>query len=482
MASKSFKSLVTIWVILSVSAYADTAACDNKDAVCESNAAPASLLQKAFHSDGKANIAQDPLCTGIMAQGRCWYLGEVGETCISTCARNGMGFSYVVADLGMPITPRLVGHEPAIKQQPWAALECYVPGEDRFHTANRNAAKHTDDIGYWSELTCALACPCSGRADVNTDSGCSWKQPPACAANFIYKGAAYTGCAPADSEHSQPWCQHQYTDSVGVGWSYCEYSCGDTPLNPPAPQEGGCDWVVASGCVQEFDYQGAHYVGCTAADHDTPWCSNTDPYTGSWNHCVYTCSNGNGQVVAEANQKAFEDDELCYWQPSAECSRSFEYKSVQYTGCVAIDHPTPWCSRDPVHKGSWTTCTRVCSRAGPAVPSPVPVAPSPAITPQFGVEEPCYRNPQAQNDVIGATVTLDEAGYKIAASAGSPINMKRFICRVSSKIGCRVTDLSSLMAFVPYYSGAVSSQTYNRLETELATLCHTGGQWLTPLR
>jgi len=98
------------------------------------------------------------------------------------------------------------------------------------------------------------------------------------------------------------------------------------------------------------------------------------------------------------------------------------------------------------------------------------------------MEEPCYRNPAAQNDVIGATVTLDEAGYKIAASAGSPINMKRFICRVSSKIGCRVTDLSSLMAFVPYYSGAVSSQTYNRLETELATLCHTGGQWLSPLR
>jgi hypothetical protein len=59
MASRSFKSLVTILVILSLNAYADTAACDSKDAPCGSNAAPASLLQKALRSDGKANIAQD---------------------------------------------------------------------------------------------------------------------------------------------------------------------------------------------------------------------------------------------------------------------------------------------------------------------------------------------------------------------------------------------------------------------------------------
>jgi len=78
-------------------------------------------------------------------------------------------------------------------------------------------------------------------------------------------------------------------------------------------------------------------------------------------------------------------------------------------------------------------------------------------------------------------VTLDEAGYKIAASADSPINMKRFVCRVVGKLECRVQDMASLMAFVPYYSGLISAQTYAHLESELSTLCHAGGKWVVPL-
>lgn len=78
-------------------------------------------------------------------------------------------------------------------------------------------------------------------------------------------------------------------------------------------------------------------------------------------------------------------------------------------------------------------------------------------------------------------MTLDEAGYKISASANSPINMKRFVCRVVGKLECRVTDLASLMAFVPYYSGSITEQTYQHLESELTTLCHAGGKWVVPL-
>jgi len=93
-------------------------------------------------------------------------------------------------------------------------------------------------------------------------------------------------------------------------------------------------------------------------------------------------------------------------------------------------------------------------------------------------EDPCTRHPEAENDLIGASVTLDDAGYKIAARADSPINMKRFICRVIDKMDCKVNDLQALMGFVPYYSGTDSTQSYARLESELATLCHAGGKWV----
>lgn len=461
--------------------------CDSTSS-CDSNAAPASLLQKVFKHEGKTTIDQSPsqpdqspsqldaaLCTGIRAQGKCWYLSEIGESCAQTCSKFGQGFSFVVAN---DVTPRLVGHEPATKQAPWASLECYVPGEDRYHTANVNAAKHTEDIGSWSHESCKLACPCSGTG-VTTDGDptlCSWKQPPACADEWNYKGSTYSGCAVVDSSHDKPWCQHHYQhDESGPGapedWSYCEYSCA--PDTVPA-KEDGCSWRPSFSCVQEFDYEGTHYVGCTDKDHDTPWCSNSLIYEGSWNHCIYTCAE-HSEKVDEINRDARTNDEMCYWQPREDCERTFEFKGIQYTGCTTTDHPTPWCSHDRKHKGSWATCAKICN--GPSgQTTPVPPAPAPVPTD----EEPCARHPEADNDVIGTSVTLDEAGYRIAAAANSPINMKRFVCRVVSKIGCKVTDLPSLMGFVPYYSGLESHQTYKHLESELTTICHQGGKWVMP--
>jgi hypothetical protein len=77
---------------------------------------------------------------------------------------------------------------------------------------------------------------------------------------------------------------------------------------------------------------------------------------------------------------------------------------------------------------------------------------------------------------------LDQEGYQICAlDEHSPINMKRFICRVVDKIGCQVVDYAALIGFVPYYSGAVSEQSYGHLVGELQLLCHTGGKWVTPL-
>jgi hypothetical protein len=169
-----------------------------------------------------------------------------------------------------------------------------------------------------------------------------------------------------------------------------------------------------------------------------------------------------------------QNETVCTWQPKPECVTTFEYKGVNYTGCTKEDLPTAWCSHDAIHKGSFSTCTRVCV----PVPAPAP-SPAPPTTPIPPVkDEPCDRHPEAENDIIGNTVTLDEAGYKVTAAADSPINAKRFICRVVKKLECKVVDLAALMAFVPYYSGATSQQTYKKLESELETLCHAGGKWV----
>merc|ERR1719487_2765791 len=102
-----------------------------------------------------------------MAQDTCWHLSKLGESCASTCERFNETFFFVLADRLNPVIPTLVGHEPNVKQEPWAALECYAPPEDRYHTANENATKHFEgDLGAFSKPECKLACPCTSTAAV----------------------------------------------------------------------------------------------------------------------------------------------------------------------------------------------------------------------------------------------------------------------------------------------------------------------------
>jgi hypothetical protein len=79
---------------------------------------------------------------------------------------------------------------------------------------------------------------------------------------------------------------------------------------------------------------------------------------------------------------------------------------------------------------------------------------------------------------VGLKVTLDNDGYKTVAALDSPLNMKRFICRVVDKINCVVNDEKSLMSFVPY--STASHEDYAGLETELGTICHGEGKWVIP--
>jgi hypothetical protein len=195
-------------------------------------------------------------CTGgVFAQGRCWYLSELGDSCAATCAKNNRSFSFFLSDKDTPVMPDLLSRQSESgKLQPWAALECYVESEDHWHPANEDAAKnYFGNVGAWTNAACRLACPCGEAAT------CKWRQQPACAPEFEWNGVLYTGCTSVD--HDRPWCQHhhQHTDKDDFhpdDWSNCVYSCGPDTGNFAV--EDGCEWMAASTCAAEFDYEGEH--------------------------------------------------------------------------------------------------------------------------------------------------------------------------------------------------------------------------------
>lgn len=300
-------------------------------------------------------------------------MSGTGESCGKTCETQGMMFSWAEPPKNSPITPLLVGHEPASKQWPWTFVECYVAKEDRYHSVNSNAwgvpaktpQSEIAQVADWSHEDCRLACPCAARQE------CGWVQPPACAPEFEYKGKLYTGCPMADDV--KPWCMHHHhhlssnQTFAEYGWSYCINTCPkDEGEKTPLPNER-CGWKLAKSCELEFDYEGTHYVGCTSVDHDTPWCSNTNPYSGSWSHCEYSCINATADeqhAIDLLNNETQDDDELCSWRPSPNCSTKFRYKGMDYEGCAEyVDHPTPWCSHDRMHVGKWSECERFCTKA-----------------------------------------------------------------------------------------------------------------------
>jgi len=365
--------------------------CADKDATCNLEGATchrprASLLQKDFRHEQKSKLAQeqepgqfDAACSeGTTAQDRCWYLSKLGESCSAACCRYGRSVSYVLADPEAPLIPKLVGHIPSAKQEAWAAFECYAPSEDRYHTANSNAAKHILDgdhsIGSWSHEACALSCPCGGAADASS-------------------------CVPTDSAQT---------------------------AEPAASQPASSN----------------------------PW--PVEPV----------------QTAAPAPTDPADIRKLCSWEQRPECSKQFEYKGVEYTGCATVDNPTPWCSLNRKHQGEWTACARVCTTVATPAPTKVATTPAPVLP-----EDPCATEPGS--DEIGGTASLDEAGYKITTATDSHLNMKRFICRTVAKIGCKVADLAPLLAFVPYELSTQMS--YQHLQGELTVVCHSRGKWVVPL-
>jgi len=103
--------------------------------------------------------------TTLPEAGVCWALGEPGDTCRTACTRAGLRYRAPslglydqpdsalvprILDLSLRVPPGLV------VQSPWAAFECYVAAEARFHLAMPDVPIDPD----WSYDICSLACPC----------------------------------------------------------------------------------------------------------------------------------------------------------------------------------------------------------------------------------------------------------------------------------------------------------------------------------
>lgn len=62
-----------------------------------------------------------------------------------------------------------------------------------------------------------------------------------------------------------------------------------------------------------------------------------------------------------ATLEDIDDDALCMWKLAEDCAKPTIYKGIAYDVCIEKDYPTPWCSHDPVHRGSWSVCKWKCS-------------------------------------------------------------------------------------------------------------------------
>jgi hypothetical protein len=96
---------------------------------------------------------------GVLSRGRCWYLSNHGEDCGKTCEEHALEFDMLDLPDGSSILATLVGKEPAQKEHPWAALECYAKDGDRYHPADPDGVG-SDDPGRFHSETCSLVCPC----------------------------------------------------------------------------------------------------------------------------------------------------------------------------------------------------------------------------------------------------------------------------------------------------------------------------------
>lgn len=172
-----------------------------------------------------------------MAQGRCWLLSELGDSCGQTCAAQGRPLNFTLADPTDPIVPKLLGTEPTGGQEnPWGVFECFVPEKDSYRAANEKVVQQAEKIWNWSYPSCQLACPCGPVGG----AGKCWQKAPGCLSAYIYNGTRYSQCIALDRD--QPWCmkvpQRATLDDIKPAeWSSCVDSCATTTTPPPPAEQ-----------------------------------------------------------------------------------------------------------------------------------------------------------------------------------------------------------------------------------------------------
>mmetsp|Transcript_80261 Transcript_80261/g.126576 ORF Transcript_80261/g.126576 Transcript_80261/m.126576 type:complete len:448 (-) Transcript_80261:277-1620(-) len=206
---------------------------------------------------------------------------------------------------------------------------------------------------------------------------------------------------------------------------------------------------------------------------------------------VATEAQNEASVAEQAVTRAGEETVVCLWKMSKMCASTFEYMGVRYDSCVTDDGDSEaWCSHHSLYEGAWSRCSFKCeprskvlsvaqqtSKLTQAANNSSGSKALPAMS-LLGIQK------QAPGEEVdGSNAPLDEVGYTAIAELCDSAEMARFVRRLISAIGCRITDQNALVGFVPWYSGEADVQSYDKLNGELRCLCARGQgpPWIEPI-
>jgi hypothetical protein len=177
---------------------------------------------------------------------------------------------------------------------------------------------------------------------------------------------------------------------------------------------------------------------------------------------------------------------VCNWKMSSMCAPTFEYMGFRYDSCVSDDDDSEaWCSHHSLYEGGWSKCSIACEPRSKmlSMTQQASILKEAANSSLDGSAPISFLETQKQDPANGASAPLDETGYTAIAELCDSAEMTRFVRRLISAIGCRITNQNALVGFVPWYSGEADVQSYDKLNGELRCLC-TRGQgppWLEPI-
>lgn len=193
-------------------------------------------------------------------------------------------------------------------------------------------------------------------------------------------------------------------------------------------------------------------------------------------------------VAERAVTRAIEEAVVCNWKMSSRCAPIFEYMGVRYDNCVSdVDDSEAWCSHHDLYEGAWSSCSFACEPRSKLLSMAQQASKASRVSngkkDANALGSVSLQDTQRQDPTNGASANLDETGYVAVAELCDSAEMTRFVRRLISAIGCRITNQNALVGFVPWYSGEADVQSFDKLDGEIRCLC-TRGQgppWLEPI-